>query len=112
MAKWPKALREDCFLYMHDLLLKQWPVLKEASVGCQRGLCSKLRRINQCPGDMVYHEGDTVGEIYFVIRGHIKVIKNGRLIGVLSEFEFFSCVVMVLANGTSHVASLGLGGGD
>lgn len=89
MAKWPKALREDCFLYMHDLLLKQWPVLKEASIGCQRGLCSKLRRINQCPGDVIYHEGDVVGEIYFVIRGHIKVIKNGRLIGVLTSGDVF-----------------------
>ena len=85
METWPKSLREDCFLYIHDLLLKQWPVLKEASVGCQRALSERLQRFTLCPGDMIYHSGDCVGEIYFVIRGHIKVIKNDKLIGVLSK---------------------------
>lgn len=86
MAGWPKSLREDCYMYIHDLLLKRWPVLKEASVGCQRMLSEKLQRVIVCPGDTIYHAGDCVGEIYFIVRGHIKVIKNERLIGVLSEF--------------------------
>lgn len=89
MEKWPKALREDCFLYIHDLLLKQWPVLKEASVGCQRALSERVQRVTLCPGDMIYHSGDCVGEIYFVIRGHIKVIKNDRLIGILTSGDVF-----------------------
>lgn len=88
MDGWPKALREDCFMYIHDLLLKQWPVLKGASIGCQRALCERLQRFTLCPGDMIYHAGDCVGEIYFVIRGHVKVIKNGKLIGILSKFTF------------------------
>merc|ERR1712176_755295 len=89
MEKWPKGLREDCFLYIHDLLLKQWPVLKEASIGCQRALSERLQRFTLCPGDMIYHSGDCVGEIYFVIRGHIKVIKNDKLIGVLTSGDVF-----------------------
>ncbi|XP_063679825.1 potassium voltage-gated channel subfamily H member 1-like [Bolinopsis microptera] len=89
MESWPKGLREDCFLYIHDLLLKQWPVLKEASIGCQRALSERLQRFTLCPGDMIYHSGDCVGEIYFVIRGHIKVIKNDKLIGVLTSGDVF-----------------------
>ena len=94
METWPKGLREDCFLYIHDLLLKQWPVLKEASIGCQRALSERLQRFTLCPGDMIYHSGDCVGEIYFVIRGHIKVIKNDKLIGVLSKFYPFYLLII------------------
>ena len=87
MANWPKALREDAYHYIHNLIFTRWPVLGDGSTGFKRALSGKLQRIIQCPGDTIYHSGDCVGELYFVIRGHIKVIKDDRLIGILSEFS-------------------------
>jgi len=85
MEGWPRALREDCYLHMHDMLLRRWPVLREASSGCQRMLSERLKRINMSPGDYIYHAGDCVGEISFVIRGHVKVTNRDRLIGILTS---------------------------
>jgi len=89
MENWPKALREDAYHYIHDLIFTRWPVLNCASTGFKRALSGKLQRIIQCPGDTIYHSGDCVGELYFVIRGHIKVIKEDRLIGILTSGDVF-----------------------
>ena len=37
------------------------------------------------PGDYIVHTEDCVESIYFVVKGHLKILKDGAVIGILSE---------------------------
>ena len=36
------------------------------------------------PGDYIVHEEDCVDAVYFLVRGHVKILRDGDVIGILS----------------------------
>ncbi|KAL5254586.1 hypothetical protein ACHWQZ_G014137 [Mnemiopsis leidyi] len=89
MADWPRTLKEDTSLFLHRILFAEWPVFNEASTGCRRALSSLVERHGFTPGDYIVHEEDCVNAVYFLVRGHVKILKDGDVIGILTMGDTF-----------------------
>lgn len=89
MEDWPRTLKEDTSLFLHRILFAEWPVFNEASTGCRRALSSLVERHGFTPGDYIVHEEDCVDAVYFLVRGHVKILKDGDVIGILTMGDTF-----------------------
>ncbi|XP_063681896.1 potassium voltage-gated channel subfamily H member 5-like [Bolinopsis microptera] len=89
MQDWPRTLKEDTSLFLHRILFAEWPVFNEASTGCRRSLSSLVERHGFTPGDYIVHEEDCVDAVYFLVRGHVKILKDGDVIGILTMGDTF-----------------------
>lgn len=89
MTLWPKTLKEDTSLYLHRVLFGEWPVFNEANTGCRRALSSLVQRVGFGPGDYIVHKDDCITSMYFLVRGHLKIIRDGDVLGILAKGDTF-----------------------
>lgn len=89
METWPRTLKEDTSLFLHRILFAEWPVFNEASTGCRRALSSLVERHGFTPGDYIVHEEDCVDSIFFLIKGHVKILRDGDVIGIITKGATF-----------------------
>lgn len=61
-------------------------MFNEANTGCRRALSSLVQRVGFGPGDNIVHKDDCIKSMYFVVRGHLKIIRDGDVLGILGRF--------------------------
>ena len=65
----------------------------EASDACLRSLALEFQTIHISAGDIVYHKGEYVDELSFVVRGILEVLHDGEVIAVLNNGDAFGDLV-------------------
>ena len=61
----------------------------EASDACLRSLALEFQTVHISAGDIVYHKGEYVDELSFVVRGILEVLHEGEVIAVLNNGDAF-----------------------
>lgn len=94
---WPAHLLDVCrwtsALSCHLQVFNEHPAFRLASDGCLRSLAVEFQTTHCAPGDLIFHAGESVDTLCFVVSGSLEVIQDDEVIAIL---------------GTRHLERLGL----
>jgi hypothetical protein len=87
----PDGLKTEVELYLKRDILEKIPLFRGISDKFIREVSLHLRPVIYTPGDYIFKEGDRGVEMYFIIRGKLKVLSGDehRVLNVISDGNFF-----------------------
>ncbi|TUI06152.1 Potassium voltage-gated channel subfamily H member 1 [Bagarius yarrelli] len=68
----PKDMRADICVHMNRKVFKEHPAFRLASDGCLRALAMEFQTVHCAPGDLIYHAGESVDTLCFVVSGSLE----------------------------------------
>lgn len=95
LAGLPKNLKTNVALYLKKDVVEKIPLFKGADHKFIEEIAIFLKPLILTPGDYVFEVGDEGKEMYFIVKGDLKVLsKEGKLLTVLSDGDFFGEVAL------------------
>lgn len=85
----PKDMRADICVHLNRKVFKEHPAFRLASDGCLRALAMEFQTIHCAPGDLIYHAGESVDSLCFVVSGSLEVIQDDEVVAILGEWVTF-----------------------
>ncbi|MBN3300715.1 KCNH5 protein, partial [Amia calva] len=76
----PKDMRADICVHLNRKVFNEHPAFRLASDGCLRSLAVEFQTIHCAPGDLIYHAGESVDTLCFVVSGSLEVIQDDEVI--------------------------------
>ncbi|XP_044199473.1 potassium voltage-gated channel subfamily H member 1b isoform X3 [Thunnus albacares] len=105
----PKDMRADICVHLNRKVFKEHPAFRLASDGCLRALAMEFQTIHCAPGDLIYHAGESVDSLCFVVSGSLEVIQDDEVVAILGKGDVFGDVFwkeMTLAQSCANVRAL------
>lgn len=90
----PKDMRADICVHLNRKVFKEHPAFRLASDGCLRALAMEFQTIHCAPGDLIYHAGESVDSLCFVVSGSLEVIQDDEVVAILGELSDFEKCLM------------------
>jgi len=56
-----------------------------ASDSCLRALAIEFTASHNAPGDMIYHKGESLDALNFIVSGSLEVIQNDEVVAILGK---------------------------
>lgn len=84
----PKDMRADICVHLNRKVFKEHPAFRLASDGCLRALAMEFQTIHCAPGDLIYHAGESVDSLCFVVSGSLEVIQDDEVVAILGRQIF------------------------
>ncbi|TSK53639.1 Potassium voltage-gated channel subfamily H member 1 [Bagarius yarrelli] len=81
----PKDMRADICVHLNRKVFKEHPAFRLASDGCLRALAMEFQTIHSAPGDLIYHAGESVDSLCFVVSGSLEVIQDDEVVAILAQ---------------------------
>ncbi|TRY90469.1 hypothetical protein DNTS_015630 [Danionella cerebrum] len=100
----PKDMRADICVHLNRKVFNEHPAFRLASDGCLRSLAVEFQMIHSAPGDLIFHAGESVDLLCFVVSGSLEVIQDDEVIAILAQLEARACSVSI------SLGCLGTGG--
>ncbi|KAI5101061.1 potassium voltage-gated channel, subfamily H (eag-related), member 1b isoform X1, partial [Silurus meridionalis] len=88
----PKDMRADICVHLNRKVFKEHPAFRLASDGCLRALAMEFQTIHCAPGDLIYHAGESVDSLCFVVSGSLEVIQDDEVVAILGKGDVFGDV--------------------
>lgn len=85
----PKDMRADICVHLNRKVFKEHPAFRLASDGCLRALAMEFQTIHCAPGDLIYHAGESVDSLCFVVSGSLEVIQDDEVVAILGKLSTF-----------------------
>lgn len=82
----PKDMRADICVHLNRKVFKEHPAFRLASDGCLRALAMEFQTIHCAPGDLIYHAGESVDSLCFVVSGSLEVIQDDEVVAILGKY--------------------------
>lgn len=92
----PKDMRADICVHLNRKVFKEHPAFRLASDGCLRALAMEFQTIHCAPGDLIYHAGESVDSLCFVVSGSLEVIQDDEVVAILGQCKFDFCYNLVM----------------
>ncbi|XP_060796535.1 potassium voltage-gated channel subfamily H member 1b isoform X2 [Neoarius graeffei] len=105
----PKDMRADICVHLNRKVFKEHPAFRLASDGCLRALAMEFQTIHSAPGDLIYHAGESVDSLCFVVSGSLEVIQDDEVVAILGKGDVFGDVFwkeLNLAQACANVRAL------
>ncbi|XP_015238404.1 PREDICTED: potassium voltage-gated channel subfamily H member 1-like isoform X4 [Cyprinodon variegatus] len=105
----PKDMRADICVHLNRKVFKEHPAFRLASDGCLRALAMEFQMIHCAPGDLIYHAGESVDSLCFVVSGSLEVIQDDEVVAILGKGDVFGDVFwkeVTLAPACANVRAL------
>ncbi|XP_020483322.1 potassium voltage-gated channel subfamily H member 5 [Labrus bergylta] len=105
----PKDMRADICVHLNRKVFNEHPAFRLASDGCLRSLAVEFQTTHCAPGDLIYHAGESVDTLCFVVSGSLEVIQDDEVIAILGKGDVFGDVFWketTLAHATANVRAL------
>lgn len=64
-------------------VFNEHPAFRLASDGCLRSLAVEFQTTHCAPGDLIFHAGESVDTLCFVVSGSLEVIQDDEVIAIL-----------------------------
>lgn len=81
----PKDMRADICVHLNRKVFNEHPAFRLASDGCLRSLAVEFQTIHSAPGDLIFHAGESVDTLCFVVSGSLEVIQDDEVIAILGK---------------------------
>ncbi|CAF1330113.1 unnamed protein product [Adineta steineri] len=85
----PKDMRADICVHMNRSVFNEHPAFRLASDGCLRALAVHFHINHSAPGDMLYHCGESLDMLCFIVSGSLEVIQDDEVLAILSPNDVF-----------------------
>ena len=76
----PKDMKADLCVHMNRQILRKHPAFRLASDGCLRSLAVNFEMAHSAPGDLIYHTGESIDYLCFIVSGSLEVAQDGEVI--------------------------------
>lgn len=76
-------MRADICVHLNRKVFNEHPAFRLASDGCLRALAVEFQTIHCAPGDLIYHAGESVDALCFVVSGSLEVIQDDEVVAIL-----------------------------
>lgn len=84
----PSTLQTDICLHIHDTLFKENSAFRTAVPSCKRSLATKLKVQHFLPRQYVIKQGDEVDKVFFILKGIVDVVVDGKTILAIGVQSF------------------------
>uniref|UniRef100_A0A8C4QAM8 Uncharacterized protein n=1 Tax=Eptatretus burgeri TaxID=7764 RepID=A0A8C4QAM8_EPTBU len=105
----PKDMRADICVHLNRRVFKDHPAFRLASDGCLRALAVEFETVHCAPGDLIYHAGESIDMLCFVVAGSLEVVQDDEVVAILGKGDVFGDVFWkesVLAQSCANVRAL------
>ena len=98
LSNLPAGLQNEVSVYLKREILEKIPLFNGVSDEFLKDVSLHMRPIVCVPDEFVFREGDYGNEMFFVIRGKLKVVTGGIKISVLTDGDFFGEIALFAEN--------------
>ncbi|KAH3853303.1 potassium voltage-gated channel subfamily H member 1-like [Dreissena polymorpha] len=85
----PKDMKADLCIHLNRKVFLEHPAFRLASDGCLRALAMQFTMTHSAPGDLIFHQGESLDALCFVISGSLEVIQDEEVVAILSKGDVF-----------------------
>ncbi|KAK0411630.1 hypothetical protein QR680_005757 [Steinernema hermaphroditum] len=85
----PKDMKADICVHLNRKVFNEHSCFRLASDGCLRSLAMHLENNHAAPGDLLYHTGESVDALWFVVSGSLEVIQDEEVVAILGKGDVF-----------------------
>lgn len=81
----PKDMTADICVHLNRKVFNEHPAFRLASDGCLRALAMYFTMEHSAPGDLLYHTGESIDTLCFVVTGSLEVIQDDEVVAILGK---------------------------
>ncbi|XP_072049029.1 potassium voltage-gated channel unc-103-like isoform X2 [Amphiura filiformis] len=85
MKDFPDFLQADISMHLNRNLLNNSAAFRGVNHGCLRALSMKFVTTHTAPGDILLHRGDNLGNMYFISRGSLEILRGNIVLAILGK---------------------------
>ncbi|XP_064484112.1 potassium voltage-gated channel protein eag-like isoform X2 [Ornithodoros turicata] len=85
----PKDMTADICVHLNRKVFNEHPAFRLASDGCLRALAMYFSMDHSAPGDLLYHTGESIDTLSFVVAGSLEVIQDDEVVAILGKGDVF-----------------------
>lgn len=85
----PKDMKADICVHLNRKVFNEHPAFRLASDGCLRALAMHFMMSHSAPGDLLYHTGESIDSLCFIVTGSLEVIQDDEVVAILGKFFRF-----------------------
>lgn len=78
-------MRADICVHLNRKVFKEHPAFRLASDGCLRALAMEFQTVHSAPGDLIFHAGESVDSLCFVVSGSLEVVQDDEVVAILGK---------------------------
>ncbi|KAL3308716.1 hypothetical protein Ciccas_012748, partial [Cichlidogyrus casuarinus] len=79
----PKDMKADLCIHLNRMVFNEHSAFRLASDGCLRALAVNFNIIHTAPGDLIFHQGESIDQLCFVVSGTLEVIQDDEIVAIL-----------------------------
>ena len=80
-------MKADICVHLNRKVFNEHPAFRLASDGCLRALAMHFTMTHSAPGDLLYHTGESIDNLCFIVAGSLEVIQDDEVVAILGENE-------------------------
>ncbi|KAL5107495.1 Potassium voltage-gated channel protein eag [Taenia crassiceps] len=85
----PKDMKADLCIHLNRMVFNEHPAFRLASDGCLRSLAVNFNTLHTAPGDLIFHQGESIDQLCFVVTGSLEVIQDDEIVAILGRGDIF-----------------------
>ncbi|XP_078001298.1 voltage-gated delayed rectifier potassium channel KCNH1-like [Glandiceps talaboti] len=85
----PKDMKADICVHLNRKVFNELAAFRLASEGCLRALAMNFTISHSAPGDILYHQGESIETLCFVVAGSLEVIQDDEVVAILGKGDVF-----------------------
>ena len=78
-------MKADICVHLNRKVFNEHPAFRLASDGCLRALAMHFTMTHSAPGDLLYHTGESIDNLCFIVAGSLEVIQDDEVVAILGE---------------------------
>lgn len=80
-------MKADICVHLNRKVFNEHPAFRLASDGCLRALAMDFTMSHSAPGDLLYHTGESIDSLCFIVTGSLEVIQDDEVVAILSKIQ-------------------------
>jgi hypothetical protein len=76
-------MKADICVHLNRKVFNEHPAFRLASDGCLRALAMHFVSTHSAPGDMLFHQGESLDSLCFIVSGSLEVIQDDEVVAIL-----------------------------
>ena len=78
-------MKADICVHLNRKVFNEHPAFRLASDGCLRALAMHFTMTHSAPGDLLYHTGESIDNLCFIVSGSLEVIQDDEVVAILGK---------------------------
>lgn len=84
-------MKADICVHLNRKVFNEHPAFRLASDGCLRALAMHFTMSHSAPGDLLYHTGESIDSLCFIVTGSLEVIQDDEVVAILGKWHNKNC---------------------